>query len=96
MNLFITKHALQRMYERSINEEEVEYAIENGVIINEYVDDKPYPSILVHCLINAQPLHVVYSYDNSNLKEKNCLVITVYRPSIEEWNIDYVTRRVEK
>ncbi|MCF6336044.1 MAG: DUF4258 domain-containing protein [Spirochaetales bacterium] len=84
------------MYERSINEEEVEYVIENGVIIYEYADDKTYPSILMYCTNNAKPLHVVFSIDESIQKEKRYLVITVYRPSLEEWNSDYVTRRVDK
>ena len=84
------------MFERSISEVEIEYAIINGVIVNEYIDDKPYPSILVHCQMDKEPLHVVYSVEDSNKNDRNYLVITVYRPSIEEWNSDYITRRADK
>ena len=96
IKLFIAKHAIQRMFERSISEEDVVHTIENGVIIKKYEDDKPYPSMLAYSIANKQPLHVVFSVDDSNKKEKNYLVITVYRPSLEEWNSDYKTRRANK
>ncbi|MCK5154308.1 MAG: DUF4258 domain-containing protein [Spirochaetales bacterium] len=93
LKLFITKHALQRLFERSISEEDIEYAINNGDIISEYPDDKPYPSVLVHCMVYNKPLHVVYSIDDNEQQEKNYVVITAYRPSVKEWDNDYMTRR---
>jgi len=93
LKLFITKHALQRLFERSIPEEDIEYAINNGEILSKYPDDKPYPSLLLHCMVDNQPLHVVYSIDDSDQQEKNYFVITAYRPSVKEWYNDYKTRR---
>jgi len=93
LKLFITKHAIQRLFERSISEEAIEYALLNGKIISEYPDDKPYSSVLVHCMVNNQPLHVVYSIDENKQKVKNYIIITAYRPSVKEWTNDFMTRR---
>ena len=93
MKLFITKHAIQRLFERSISEEAIEHAIKNGKIISEYPDDKPYPSVLVHCMVNNQPLHVVYSIDRNDQQKPIYFVITAYRPSAKEWYNDFNTRR---
>jgi hypothetical protein len=35
------------MFERNISDEVVEKVIKNGKIIEEYLDDKPYPSFLI-------------------------------------------------
>jgi len=92
--LFFTKHALQRMHERSISEEDVESVITHGEIIKEYLNDTPYPSCLVLLIIAEKPIHVVYSiYDSGD--EKHYYIITVYNPSLEEWHGDYKTRRIE-
>jgi Domain of unknown function (DUF4258) len=40
-------HAIQRMYQRSISEEEVRIVIKTGETIEDYSDDFPYPSRLV-------------------------------------------------
>ena len=39
-------HAIQRMYQRSISEEEVRIVIKTGETIEDYPDDLPYPSRL--------------------------------------------------
>jgi hypothetical protein len=41
-------HTRKRMIERNIKIREVKEAIENGMIIEEYVDDKPLPSYLIY------------------------------------------------
>ena len=71
------KHALQRMFERSITRDEVKQAILNGKIIEEYEDDYPFPSFLVVCVSIDKPIHVVISYDE---KAGICFVITTYEP----------------
>jgi len=40
-------HAVQRMFEHKIPADEVRYALETGVVIEEYPDDTPYPSRLI-------------------------------------------------
>ena len=93
MNIFFTKHSIQRMFERDITEEDIEYAISNGDIIATYPNDKPYPSVLIYCRVKNKPLHVVYSVDDSNKDGRLFYVITVYRPTLEEWYNDFKTRR---
>ena len=44
MTFVYREHAIQRMFERDIFEIDVENTIKNGEIIEEYIDDKPYPS----------------------------------------------------
>lgn len=81
------RHALERMLERSISRAEVINAVQNGEIIEEYAQDFPYPSCLVYNLEN-EPLHVVAALDG-----QKCFIITVYRPSLEEFESDYKTRK---
>ncbi len=88
MNFYFSRHAVQRMFERNINEEIVIKTIMKGKVIKEYPDDKPYPSKLVYSGTSENPIHVVYSVDR-----EDCNVITVYRPALEDWENDFITRR---
>ena len=83
-------HAIERMFQRDIEECQVEEVVENGEIIEEYYDDKPYPSFLVFGENENLPLHVVYAID----KENNVIIITAYRPNLEKWQNDFRTRKV--
>ena len=52
-------HAVQRMFERSISDVDVRKVLVDGVMIEDYPDDQPYPSFLVLAWVNGRPLHVV-------------------------------------
>lgn len=52
-------HALQRMVERDIREEDVALVILSGRTIEDYPDDKPYPSRLILGWIGSRPIHLV-------------------------------------
>ncbi len=93
MGIFYTRHALQRMFERSFGEQEVEETIQFGEIVFEYNEDKPYPSKLAMKLISGRPVHVVFACVETDAIV-NYIVITVYEPSIKEWNEDFKTRRI--
>jgi len=41
-------HATQRMFRRHINEENVVQLFASGIIIEEYMDDFPFPSVLIN------------------------------------------------
>ena len=84
-------HAIQRMFERDILENEIEEAVKNGEIIETYLDDKPYPSFLT-LLNNKKPLHVVYA---KNEEENQIIIITAYYPDKEKWSDNY-RKRIEK
>ena len=45
--LVFSTHAIKRMFERSITKAEIRRVLVNGEVINEYLEDKPYPSQLI-------------------------------------------------
>jgi len=85
-------HAIERMFERDILEENVEKAIKEGKIIEKYPEDKPYPSFLSLIFIENKPLHVVYAYNEA---EDEYIVITAYHPDKNLWQENY-TKRIKK
>ena len=82
-------HAIERMFQRDISESDIKECIENGIVIESYKDDKPYPSFLSLYFIESRPIHVVYAYDD----EKNVIIITTYVPNNTKWENDFKTRR---
>ena len=78
--------------ERDIEDVDVEYVIKDGNIIESYDDGKPYSSFLSLGFVDGVALHVVHAKD----EDDNCIVITVYRPSLEKWENDFKTRRGQK
>lgn len=89
-----TQHARKEMMNEKfgrIYENEVNECINNGVIIQEYLDDKPYPSVLIYGKTDSdQPLHVVCAY---NKKEDMIIVITAYQPDPDFWEDNYIRRK---
>ena len=88
MTFVYRAHAIQRMFERDILESDVEETIKNGEIIEEYPDDKPYPSFLAIGR-EERPLHVVYA---KNDEANEIIIITAYYPDKEKWSDDYKKR----
>lgn len=86
----ISFHAVQKTLVREIWKEDIESAILNGKIIEEYPDDTPYPSCLIlGYTMKNEPLHIVVAYA---LKIR---VITAYLPNENKW-IEYKKRRKAK
>ena len=84
-------HAIERMFQRDISELHVESVINNGIIIESYIEDKPYPSYLALGYINENALHIVYAKDEND----NIIIITAYYPSPEKWENNFKTRKVK-
>jgi hypothetical protein len=81
-NIAITKHARVRLAERGITVGDIQNAISTGEIIEQYENDKPFPScLLLGSTDQNKFIHVVSSIDNGNL-----YVITSYFPNIDEWD----------
>lgn len=89
MNFVYRVHAIERMFQRDVNEEDVEYIVRFGEIIESYPKDHPYPSFLILGYSDNRALHVVYAQDENN----SIIVITVYEPTLEKWLDDLKTRR---
>jgi len=83
-----TIHVLNRMRERRISSDAILNAVLSGEIIKQYQDDKPFPSCLIFNKDFAAPLHIVASTD-----KRNVYVITVYIPTLDDWEADYRTRK---
>ena len=83
-------HALQRMFERGITEEDVHQVLETGEVIERYPDDRPYPSRLVLGWREDRPLHVVVA---ERAETDTLIVITVYEPNLALWEDDFKRRR---
>jgi hypothetical protein len=76
----MTVHCLERSIERSVEVEDIEFAIESGEIIEYYPEDKYGPSCLIlgytkkrrplHIQCSIQPVWIVTCYDPSEKKEK--------------------------
>lgn len=84
------KHTLERMLERGISRHQVKLALLNGQLIESYPDDYPIPSVLLAAFL-PEPLHVVVAFDELS---RQCHVITAYRPDLNYFNADLITRRL--
>jgi hypothetical protein len=87
-----TNHAVEFMSKRAIKEQEVEHAIENGETIENYPNDKPFPSRLVFAFVNYRPIHLVVGFDEIT---QTCFVITAYEPNTEKFEPDFKTRKLK-
>jgi hypothetical protein len=78
------------MFRRNITTFEVKQVIENGQIIKEYPEDKPYPSCLILGKLNGKIIHVVLAI---NLTIHEFVIITAYIPDPEVWKNDFKTKK---
>ncbi len=83
-------HAVRRMFQRGIDEKEIKDILDSGETIEEYPDDIPFPSRLVLGWSGRRPIHVVAA-DNEESREK--IVITIYEPSLDQWDSEFKRRK---
>lgn len=82
-------HAVKRMLEKEITTYEVEQTLLYGEVIQEYKDDKPFPSKLVLNFVGNRPIHVVAA---QNINTSECIIITCYEPDAKLWSLDFKTK----
>lgn len=87
--LIFRVHAIQRMFQRRINKEDVRHVLATGETIEEYPHDTPFPSRLILGWRESRPIHVVVS-DDPELRKT--IVITVYEPDADEWDLSFRRR----
>ena len=87
---YFSTHAITRMFERGLSKEDVMQVIRTGETINDYPDDRPYPSRLLIGFVDKRPVHVVVARNDEN---HDCLIITAYRPSPVLWEPDFKKRK---
>ena len=79
--LIFRKHALQRMFQRSIQVEDGHAVLSGGKSIIDYPDDTPYRSRLMLGWCGERPIHVVAA----DTPENETIIITVYEPDAALW-----------
>jgi len=73
-----------------ILEKEVYEAVCSGEVVEVYLEDVPYPSVLILGRTETnRPLHIVSAYSQ---EEDLVIVVTVYHPDPDLW-IDYRRRK---
>lgn len=87
-----TRHAIAEL----ANEGWVRRAVENGLVTSQVIEDypvvhRPLPDCLaLGQLASGEPFHAVLAVD---INRDVLVVITVYRPSSEEWDNEWKTRK---
>jgi hypothetical protein len=83
-------HAIQRMFQRRISEEEVKKVVAIGETIETYPIDKPLPSRLILGWSGSRPIHVVAADD---ARAQETIIVTVYQPDAAEWEGGFKRRK---
>ncbi len=84
-----TEHFLKRIHQRKIRLNDILLVLTEGVIIEEYPDDYPYPScLMLGFTVNKKNLHIV-----CGLSETDVWLITAYYPDSEKWSSDFKIRK---
>ena len=84
-----TNHVIVRLLQRNITQEDIEKALLDGEIIEEYENDYPYPSCLVYGInLNNEVIHIV-----CGLNEIELWIITAYYPDNIKRKEDLKTRK---
>ncbi|MBQ8278549.1 MAG: DUF4258 domain-containing protein [Roseburia sp.] len=87
-----TEHVEKRMAQRKISRTDVKRCIMSGEIIEDYLDDYPYPSCLIFGYTEDEKnLHVVVSISDGIPRILN--IITAYVPDESKFMPDMKTRR---
>jgi hypothetical protein len=87
-NYLFTNHGSDQAAMRGISSNEIEHAIINGQVIEDYPADKYGASCLIMGKTSTgRVLHVQINYPTT------VKIITVYEPSPNEWEPDWKTRK---
>ena len=87
----ISDHADEEAEADQLTFDEIYFSVFHGEIIEDYPEDKPYPSCLIFGkTFRGDPVHSVWAYNEQN---GWAVIITVYRPDAELW-INWRERRV--
>ena len=84
--ILFSDHIISQMFRRNISLAEVKFILNNGEVIREYADDKPYPSFLLLGFIDHRPLHLLVAKDADT---GNCVMVTAYEPDKNLWSSDF-------
>ena len=80
------RHAVERMAQRGVSEEDVMHVLLTGESIQVYADDTPFPSELILGWRDNRPLHILVATDTTQRRK---IVITVYEPHPGQLETDF-------
>jgi hypothetical protein len=92
-NILWTYHVNMRLGQRFIARDAIIGASASYEIVEEYPEDKYFPSYLLLGRQEAVGFHILFGVDVSG---HNVRVVTAYYPDPEEWEADLKTRRILK
>ena len=88
-NVFMTEHAAERFRLRGIKVRDIQCALRQGEIIEQYPDDYPFPSCLVYGTDSkGRVLHICMSDEGTSSR-----IITAYYPDSDKWTDDLKVRK---
>jgi hypothetical protein len=79
-----------RLQKRGISRQMILESLSCYEVIEEYPDDKYFPSYLVYTHYQGEYVHILFAVD---VEGDNVRIITAYRPNSIEWTTDLKTRR---
>ena len=86
----ITDHADEEAESDYLIFDEIYFSVLNGEVIENYPNDKPYPSCLIYGqTFSGDPVHSVWAFNEQN---QWTVLITAYRPDPTRW-INWRKRR---
>jgi len=87
-----SRHAIAELVSEELGRIQVEEALKASDVIEDYPPlHRPLPDCLVlGWLPNGEPVHAVIALDEA---KDRLFIITVYKPSLEEWEDDWRTRK---
>jgi len=86
----ISDHAVEEAENDHLLFIEIFYSVRHGEIIENYPNDRPFPSCLIFGMTRKnEPIHTVWAYNKDN---QWAVLITVYRPDANKW-INWKERR---
>ena len=80
------------MIERRIRRSDVITVLLTGELIENYQDDRPFPSALFLGWVKIRPIHVVAALD---AERDRVFAITADEPDLEHFEIDFKTGKTE-
>ncbi len=86
----ITDHADEEALADGLSFDEIAHSVVHGEVLEDYPDDKPYPSCLIYGdTPGGDPVHSVWAYNHDTAF---AVLITTYRPDPARW-IEWRRRR---
>lgn len=85
-------HAVQRMFERGISDDDVREVLANGKEIEDYSLAQPYSSRLLLGWSGARPIHVVVA---DNKADNEAIIVTVYELDLDRWESGFERRKLQ-